>query len=226
VHPTKCQFLQREVTFPGHIISPNGIAPDPAKTCKVEQWTIPSSTVEVQQFLGLANYYRRFVKNFASHARPPHQLTEKRKRSTFKWTTECQAAFDYLKKCLTSAPTLSMLNWSQPFTIDTNASDIGISVVLSQVDSEGVEHVVAYVSRVLTKSERNYCITCKELLAVVTFLQHFRQYLIARSFTVHTDHGALTWLQQFRNPEGQLARWFRSCRNFNFLLYIALARSI
>ena len=151
IHPTKCQFLQRDVAFLGHIISPNGIAPDPAKTCKVEQWPIPSSRVEVQQFLGLADYYQRFVENFAPHARPLHQLTEK--ISTFKWTVECQAAFDHLKKCLTTAPTL---NWSQPFTIDTDASDTGIGAVLSQVDNEGVEHVFVYACRVLTKSKRNY----------------------------------------------------------------------
>ena len=141
VHPSKCQFLQREVTFLGHVISPNGIAPDPVKTCKVEQWPTPSSRVEVQQFLGLANYYQRFVKDFASHAKPLRQLTEK--RSTFKWTTDCQAAFDHLKQCLTSAPTLMMPNWSRPFIINTDASDTGIGAVLSQVDDEGVEHVVA-----------------------------------------------------------------------------------
>ena len=184
------------------------------KTCKVEQWPTPSSRVEVQQFLGLANYYRRFVKDFASHAKPLHQLTEK--RSTFKWTTDCQAAFDHLKQCLTSAPTLMMPNWSQPFIIDTDDSDTGIGAVLSQVDDEGVEHVVAYASRILTKSERNYCVTRKELLAVVSFLQHFRQYLLGREFTVRTDHGALTWLQQFRNPEGQLARWLEKLQEFQF----------
>ena len=81
---------------------------------------------------------------------------------------------------------------------------LGIGAVLSQVDDKGVEHVVAYASRILTKLERNYCVTHKELLAVVTFLQHFRQYLLGQEFTVRTDHGSLTWFQQFKNPEGQL----------------------
>jgi len=165
---------------------------------------VPSCRVEVQQFLGLANYYdRRFVKDFATLAKPLHQLTEK--RSTFKWTAECQAAFDILKNCLTSAPILAMPNWSQPFIIDTDASDTGIGAVLSQVDAQGMEHVVAYASRILTKVVRNYCITHRELLAVVTFLQHFGQYLLGRSFTIWTDHSVLAWLQGFKNPEGQLA---------------------
>ena len=97
-----------------------------------------------------------------------------REKSTFKWTTECQAAFDYLKKCLTSAPTLTMPNWSQPFVIDTDASDTGIYRCYS-VAGNMIEHVVAYASRILTKSERNYC---KELLAVVSFLQHFHQFCL------------------------------------------------
>ena len=91
-----------------------------------------------------------------------------------------------------------MPNWSQSFIIDTNASDTGIEAVLSQVDTQGVEHVVAYASRILTKAERNYYIMHWGLLAVVTFLQHFRQYLLGHPFTVCTDHGALTWLQGFK----------------------------
>ena len=98
-----------------------------------------------------------------------------------------------------------MPNWTQPFIIDTDAGDAGIGAVLSQLDKEGNEHVVAYASRVLSKAECNYCVTRKELLSVVAFLQHFRQYLLTQPFTIHTDHGALTWLQQFRNSEGQLA---------------------
>ena len=158
----KCQFLQQEVTFLGHVISPNGIASDPAKTSKVEQWPTPTSATQVQQFLGLANYYRRFVKDFACRAKPLHQLTEK--KTAFKWSSECQTTFEHLKRCLTSAP-----NWLQPFIIDTDASDVGIGAV-SQVDQEDTEHVIAYGSHVLSC---NYCVTCKELLAVVKFLQYF-----------------------------------------------------
>ena len=91
----------------------------------------------------------------------------------FKWSSECQATFEHLKRCLTSAPTLAMPNWSQPFIIDTDASDVGIGAVLSQVDQESTEHVITYGSHVLSKAEHNYCVTHKELLAVVTFLQHF-----------------------------------------------------
>ena len=159
------------MTFLGHTVSSAGIGPDPDKTSKVAQWPTPSSAFEVQQFLGLANYYRWFIRDFAMRAKPLHQLTEK--RSKFIWTQQCQEAFEQLKHCLTSSPILALPDWSRPFVVDTDASDAGIGAVLSQVDTTGTEHVVCYASRLLSKSERNYCVTRKELLAIVTFIQHF-----------------------------------------------------
>ena len=100
---------------------------------------------------------------------------------------------------------MALPDWSRPFLLDTDASDTGIGAVLSQLHPDGTEHVISYASRILTKSERNYCVTRKELLAVVYFLQHFRHYLLGASFTLQTDHGALTWLQKFKEPKGQVA---------------------
>ena len=216
LQPKKCQFLQHKVNFLGHIISSVGISPDPSKTSKVKEWPRPTSVQETQQFLGLANYYRRFVENFATIAKPLHQLTEK--KAPFKWTEQCEQAFNLLKTHLTSAPTLALPDWSQQFIIDTDASDTGIGAVLSQRQSDGTEHVIGYASRLLTKCERNYCVTRKELLAVVSFLRHFRQYLLGAAFTLRTDHGALTWLQQFKEPEGQLARWVEKLQEYNFTI--------
>ena len=90
--------------------------------------------------------------------------------------------------------------------------------MLSQLHSDGTEHVISYASRILTKSERNYCVTRKELLAVVYFLQHFCQYLLSAHFTLRTDHGALMWLQKFKEPEGQLARWLEKLQEYNFTI--------
>lgn len=187
IQPNKCHFLQREVNFLGHIVSSTGVSPDPSKTSKIKDWPIPQSVQEVQQFLGLANYYRRFIKNFAIIAKPLHQTTERKK--PFRWTDECEQAFSQLKNCLTTAPILAVPDWTKPFIIDMDASETGIGAVLSQCDTSGNEHVIAYL---LTKPERNYCVTHKELLAVVTFLGHFRRYLIGVPFTIRTDHGALT----------------------------------
>ena len=216
LQPSKCQFLQHEVIFLGHVVSQNGVAPDPEKTSKVAQWPTPSSAKEVQQFLGLASYYRRFVKDFAAVAKPLHRLTEK--GVPFVWTDQCQGCFNTLKTLLTSAPILALPNWSRPFIVDTDASDLAIGAVLAQVNEDGEEQVIAYASRCLSKAEKNYCVTRRELLAVVTFLQQFKQYLLGRPFMIRSDHGALTWLQNFKEPDGQLARWLEKLQEFQFTI--------
>ena len=147
-------------------------ATDPAKIEKVADWPAPTTKREAQQFLGFASYYRRFVEDFARVARPLHRLTER--ATTFAWTSECQDAFEELRRRLTSAPVLSYPDFSRQFILDTDASDTGIGGVLSQVDADGRERVVAYGSRLLTKPERRYCVTRRELLAVVTFTRQYR----------------------------------------------------
>ena len=170
----------------------------------------------MQQFLGLANYYRRFVKGFASIAKPLHRLTEK--TAKFEWTSESEAAFQEIRHRLTTAPVLAFPDYTRPFILDTDASDTGIGAVLSQVLEEGGERVIAYGSRVLSKQERRYCVTRRELLAVVSFLQHFRPYLLGRPFLIRTDHGSLTWLSNFKEPEGQLAHWLECMQEFDFTI--------
>ena len=211
--PSKCNFFQRQVCYLGHIVSENGVATDPAKTEKVAAWPRPTSVTDVQRFLGLASYYRRFIRNFAHIAKPLHQLTEKAR--DFQWSEGCEEAFQELKNRLTSAPILAFPDFDQPFVLDTDASQAGIGAVLSQVQ-EGQERVVAYASRTLSKAERRYCVTRRELLAVVTYVQHFRHYLLGHHFDLRTDHGSLTWLQGFREPEGQLARWLERLQEFDF----------
>ena len=187
----------------GHVITREGVSTDPAKIDKVAKWPTPQSAREVQQFLGLAGYYRRFVRNFATIAKPLHRLTEKTAR--FEWTPECHEAFQILRQRLCSAPILVFQYFNKPFILDTDASNTGIGGVLSQLNEAGNECVIAYASQTLSKTERQYCVTRRELLAVVTFTQHFRPYLLGRQFTLRTDHGSLTWLQSFKEPEGRSA---------------------
>lgn len=215
LQPKKCCLCSQQVEFLGHIVSPEGVSTDPKKIEKVANWPVPSSKRQVQQFLGLANYYRRFVEDFAKIARPLHRLTEK--TAEFKWDTDCQTAFEQIRLRLISAPILAFPDLERPFTLDTDASDAGIGAVLSQRDDEdGSERVVAYASKSLSRAERHYCVTRKELLAVVYFIRHFRPYLLGRKFTLRTDHGSLTWLAHFKEPEGQLARWLEQLQEFDF----------
>jgi len=211
--PVKCSFCREEVPYLGHIVSRNGVSTDPEKTVRVSTWPTPTTALEVQKFLGLASYYRRFVKNYATISSPLHKLTERGRQ--FKWTDECAQAFSELKHKLTNAPILSFPDFTKPFLLDTDASNSGTGAVLSQ-EIDGQEKVIAYASRTLGKSEKKYCVTRKELLAMVTFIRHFRPYLLGRKFTLRTDHSSLKWLQQLKEPEGQMARWLEQLQEYNF----------
>ena len=214
--PSKCNLLRKEVKYLGHVISEEGISTDPDKTAVIRNWPIPSCKRELLQFLGLANYYRRFVSGFASICKPLQHLTEK--NVPFCWSPSCQQAFEELRNCLITAPILVYPDYTKPFVLDTDASDVGIGAVLSQVYDDGTEHVIAYGSRSLSRQEQKYCVTRKELLAVVEFSQHFRAYLLGRQFTLRTDHGSLVWLQNFKEPEGQLARWLEKLQEYDFII--------
>ena len=214
LQPKKCSFLKQRVSYLGHVVSREGVATDPAKIEKVANWPVPTTAKDVQQFLGFAGYYRRFVKDFAQIARPLYHLTER--KTAFRWTKECDSAFKELRHCLVTAPILTYPDFSRPFILDTDASDTGIGAVLSQQDHEGKERVIAYASRVLSKPERNYCVTRRELLAVVHFTKHFRPYLLGSKFTLRTDHGSLKWLKNFKEPEGQTARWLERLEEFDY----------
>ncbi len=149
-----------------------------SKVNKVKNWPDPNTSKEVKQFLRLTNYYRRFVQGFANTARHLHRLTDK--TAKFNWTAECQAALDELCHRLCDTPVLLFPDYTKSFILDTDASDTGLGAMISQLDKNGHKHVLAYGSRLLSKTERKYCVTWGELLAVVTFVKHFRLYLLGR----------------------------------------------
>ncbi|GFQ95816.1 ferredoxin-2, mitochondrial [Trichonephila clavata] len=126
----------------------------------------------------------------------------------FVWTEECEVAFTSLKEALTSAPISSYPDPDKQFILDTDASHANIGAVLSQ-EIDGQERVIAYWSKCLSKPERNYCVTRKELLAIVKAVENFHSYVYGRKFLHRTDHASLTWLLNFKNPEGQIARWIQ-----------------
>ncbi|CAL9701640.1 unnamed protein product [Knipowitschia caucasica] len=213
LNPAKCHLLQRETTFLGHVVSAEGVATNPEKVAAVQDWPIPVNVRDLRSFLGLASYYRRFFRNFASVAGPLHRLTDKGK--PFVWTNSCDTAFNQLKAALTAAPILAYPHVDLPYVVDTDASGTGIGAVLSQQGGEG-ERVVGYYSRALSREERNYCVTRRELLAVVMAVHHFRPYLHGNKFLLRTDHASLTWLLSFKQPEGQVARWLEVLQTYNF----------
>ncbi|KAK3086913.1 hypothetical protein FSP39_025347 [Pinctada imbricata] len=212
--PEKCQMFQEEVIFLGHRVNKDGILPDKSNIQKIVDWSRPTTPTEVKQFLGTATYYRRFVKGFSAISKPLTELTQKDK--PFHWTSECQQAFDKLKNELIGPEIMGVPDPEQgDFILDCDACDVGIGGVLSQIQ-DGRERVLYYGSRTLNKSERNYCVTDKELLAVRYFVDYFRQYLLGRHFLVRTDHQALVWLFRLKDPKGRVARWIEILSAFNF----------
>lgn len=213
--PKKCNFFCSEVLYLGHLVTSKGLATDPDKVEKVKNWPIPRSLKQVRAFLGLAGYYRKFIRNFSVIASPLHKLTQKDVR--FKWTEPCNAAFQSLKDALVSAPVLGYPDFSQDFILDTDACLDGSGAVLSQV-LDGQERVIAYASKKFSKAERRYSVTRQELLAVVIAVKHFRHYLYGRKFVVRTDHGSLRWLMNFKEVEGQMARWIETLSMFQYTI--------
>ncbi|KRX56699.1 Retrovirus-related Pol polyprotein from transposon 17.6, partial [Trichinella sp. T9] len=209
----KCHLFQESVKYLGHVVFRDGLQPHPEKIKAVEQWPIPKCSKELQQFLSIASYYRRFVKGFAQIAEPLHQLTEMGK--LWNWTDECDKTFLHLKARLTKQPVLTHPDFKIPFLVDTDASGDGLGAVLSQ-DIAGKEHVIAYASRTLSKTERKCCATRWEMLALVLALKQFRCFFYGRKFTVRTDHGILSWLRNFKEPEGHVARWLQQLGEFDF----------
>lgn len=210
--PSKCLLFQREIKFLGHVVSAQGVKTDPDKVSTVKEWPVPKSAKQVRSFLGLCSYYRRFVKGFADIARPLHKLCEK--RGSFHWSEQAQTAFETLKQKLTSTPVLGYPLPNLPFTLDTDASDEAVGAVLSQIQ-DGQERVVAYMSRSLNRAETSYCVTRKELLAVVLSLKHFHPYLYGQEVLLRTDNAAVSWMRNLKNPQGQVARWLEEMGNYN-----------
>ena len=211
--PKKCHFFCKEVLYLGHRVSKEGIATDPEKVKAVQDWEVPTNLTDVRSFLGLCSYYRRFIPQFSSIAKPLTKLTEK--NQGFKWGVEQEEAWAVLKQRMLTAPILAYPDPQCEFIVDTDASAYGIGAVLSQIQN-GEERVIAYGSRSLTKEERRYCVTRREMLAIVYFLKYFRHYLYGRRFKVRTDHGALRWLMNFKDPQGQVARWLEVLGTYEF----------
>lgn len=206
--PSKCCFAQQEVAFLGHVLSSAGLKLDPKNIERVRDWPAPTNPSEVRAFLGLCSYYRRFIYQFSKMSEPLHALTQKGK--TFLWTEVEQRAFESLRHALCNTPILSYPDFTREFLLFTDASNTAIGCVLSQMNAENRENVVAYGSRILTKTEKRWPTYERELWAIIWAIRHFRQYLTGHPFRIITDHKPLFSLRKMAldcDPTGRRARW-------------------
>lgn len=216
INVEKCQFARPSLKYLGYIVDKEGLRTDPDKVSAILNYPRPTTYTELKSFIGLASWYRRFVKNFAMVAAPLHELTKGGKKSkAISWNNEAENAFMALKSALTSTPVLSVPDFTRPFVVQCDASNKGIGAVLFQCEDD-VERPVAYASRKLLDRETKYSASEKELLSVVHAVEQFRPYIEGSHFKVITDHSALQWLDNNKDPHGRLARWAMRLQQFDY----------
>lgn len=206
VAPRKCSFLQPETEFLGMIVSRDGIRVNPEKVKVIQDWPKPQSLTELRSFIGLLQFFRRFIKNFSGVAGPLTELTKKGV-GIDKWDSTCDTAFSTLKTALVSAPILMAPSWRKPFRCHVDASQRAVGGTLTQLDENGNDRVVAYFSKKLADAEVRYTANERELLGLVYFLKRFRCYLEGSTFEVFTDNQVLKHFFTKPTLNRREARW-------------------
>lgn len=216
VNLDKCEFFRPSLKYLGFVVDKNGLRTNPEKVNAMINFPMPRTTTEIKRFTGMCGWYRRFIPRFSTLMAPINELLKGRKKGQkISWTPEADRAFEDVKQALVSAPVLASPNFSLPFVLQCDASDTGLGSVLTQ-QQEGEEKVIAFASRSLSKSERNYSVTERECLAVVFACDKFRPFIEGTKFTVITDHASLKWLNKMKDPTGRLARWSVKLNQFDF----------
>jgi hypothetical protein len=212
--PEKCKFKKQEIEYLGMIICPGEVCMDPGKVSAVRDWATPTTLKEVRAFIGFSNFYRRFIKDFSSIARPLHELTKK--DVPWQWHAEQQQAFDLLKEKFCQEPILKVYDPSLPTRVEVDASGFATGGILSQKYSDGLWHPIAYRSSSMSKEECNYEIYDQEMLGCIHALEDWRHYLEGISFEIVTDHKNIEWWSSMRDLNRCQARWtlYLSCFDF------------
>jgi hypothetical protein len=209
--PSKCTFAADSISYLGHVISSKGVEAEPDKLQAIQSWPTPSSMTTLRGFLGLTGYYRRFVRNYASIASP---LTDILKKPSFIWNEEAAMAFTALKEAMVSLITLTLPNFSRPFDVTTDASNVAIGAVLSQGDRP-----IAFFSKKMCPRMQAASAYVRELFAITESVKKWRQYLLGRKFNIFTDQHSLKHLlsQVVQTPEQY--RWATKLIGYDFEIF-------
>ena len=205
----KCQFMKDKIHFLGHIISNQGLHPDPQKVSAVRDMPKPTTTKEVRRFIGMAGYYRRFIERFADICAPLHALVNNKwSEATHPqdWTKECDTAFATLKSKLVEAPVLRLVSLDLPLVLRTDASKIAMGATLYN-DVNGVLHPIEYRSKKFSEAQQKKAPHEQEFIAVLYGLAEFRCYLLGRPFILETDNSAVSWIKTSKDLCAQHSRW-------------------
>ena len=214
MRPKKCVLLQPEVVYLGRLVGLDGFTIRQEHVQVIKDWPIPKTKQELQSFLGFTNYHREYIKDYAIVTESLYKVAASSKSGPINLTQSHIDAIELLRECICNAPVFPYPSTEHTFLLDCDASDTAIGCELLQLVDEK-EHIIAFGSFALTPTQRRYCTTRKELLAVLRFTREFRHYLLGRPFVVRTEHKSLTWLMSFKNIEVQLARWMEELSQFD-----------
>ena len=219
----KCKIAQKKIEYLSHVISNGYISPSQNKVKDLTKFKSLLNAKQIHSFLGLAGYYRKFIKNFSTIASP---LLIAAQEKEINWSNECQESFDILLNALISEPITKLPRFDMRFELFTDASNYSIGSVLAQ-NYDDFDHPVAYYSKHLSRQQRNYSTTERELLSIVLSTEHFKQFLYGINFTVWTDHMPLKYLLSIKDPASRLLRWMNRLNMFEFQIkYIKGAKNI
>ncbi|GBG87781.1 hypothetical protein CBR_g45936 [Chara braunii] len=215
INREKSSFGVPSVIYLGHVISREGLAPEATKVAAVQDRPRPANIRDVRSFLGLASYYKKFIKNFSAIAAPLTNLTKK--DISFLWTSECQEAFTRLKEALIRAPVLKLHDPTLPFVLTTDASQYGVGAVLQQDDGNGLQPIEYMSKKIKTKKLQDSTYE-KKLYALVSALRHWKHFLLGRHFKIFSDHSSLQWMKSQGELNDKLARYIQFIGMFDFEL--------
>ena len=215
VNIAKCDFVKARVQYLGYDVGHGYVTPPEAKVEAIRRFPAPTCRRELQRFLGVVGYYRRFVPGYSTLLAPLTDLLQKGRK--WSWGPECVQAFERLKDTLSSRPVLQAPDFSKPFTMAVDASQVGVGAVLLQPDEDQVQRPVSYFSKKFTAAQRNYSVIEQELLAIILALQHFEVYVPAYGpkVTVLSDHSPLQFLDKFKFKNMRLTRWSLLLQEYN-----------
>lgn len=213
----KCEFFKKSLKYLGYVVDEEGLRTDPDKISAMINYPRPTNTTEIKRFIGMTSWYRRFIPHFSTLVSPLNELLKGKvkKKQSVSWSEAAENAFIKLKQALVTTPVLMSPDFSKPFVIQCDASDVGLGGLLLQ-NIDGKESVIAYASRSLSRTERNQSVTQRELMALIFSIETFRYFIEGQHFTVITDHAALQWLKNIVNPTGKLARWSLNLQQYSF----------